>query len=154
MDNVDFQIIAALRRNARASIAELAQEVGVSRATIRARLSRLRESGEILGFTIVTRTDNEAFAVRGVTMIAIEGKGAERVISKLLGMAHVQSLHTTNGRWDVVIEIGAQTLAELDGLLREIRIIDGISASETSLYLNTRRTFVRTTNEQFSKPPK
>lgn len=144
MDDMDLKLIALLRQNARASIAEISQRLGVSRATVRARLSRLTEAGEIVGFTIVTRADNEALTVRGVTMIAIEGKGSERVIKTLLGMPHVQSLHTTNGRWDLVVEIGAETLAELDGLLRDIRIIDGVAASETSLYLNTRRAFVRT----------
>ncbi|MEO0399216.1 MAG: Lrp/AsnC family transcriptional regulator [Pseudomonadota bacterium] len=139
MDDTDRTLIATLRRDARASISEIADAVGVTRATVRARLARLEAGGEIVGYTVVTRGDDAPLAVRGVTMIAVEGKGTEAVIGRLLGMAHIQSLHTTNGRWDIIIEIGAQTLPELDALLRDIRVIDGVASSETSLYLSTRR---------------
>ena len=139
MDKTDRDLIAELRRNARLSVSDLAQRLGLSRATARARIARLVENGEIVGFTVVTRADDAGLAVRGVTMIAVEGKGTEKVISTLLRMPHVQELHTTHGRWDIIVEIGAGTLAELDALLRDIRVIDGIATSETSLYLNTRR---------------
>jgi DNA-binding Lrp family transcriptional regulator len=46
-------------------------------------------------------------------------------------------MHTTNGRWDVIVEIGTDTLEALDRVLAQIRRFDGIASSETSLLLNT-----------------
>ena len=139
MTSTDRKLIAALRRNARASVSDIAAEIGVSRATVRARLDRLVESGEILGFTVMLKSDVEGAPVQGVILIGIEGKGTERIVSTLRGMPEVQRIHTTNGRWDLIVELGAETLAGLDAVLRRIRLIDGVATSETSLYLSTRQ---------------
>lgn len=139
MTDTDQKLIALLRRNARASVSDIAAEIGVSRATVRARIDRLIESGEILGFTVVLKSDVHGAAVQGVILIGIEGKGAERVIAALRGMPEVQRIHTTNGRWDLIAELGAETLADLDAVLRRIRLIDGIATSETNLFLSTRQ---------------
>ncbi len=95
--------------------------------------------GEILGFTVVLKSDAADMPVRGLTLIEIEGKGNERIISRLRGFAEIQAIHSTNGRWDLIVEFGTDTLADLDQVLRQIRLIDGINTSETSLYLATHR---------------
>ncbi len=138
MDKTDHALIAALRRNARASVSELAADLGVTRATVRARLDRLIERGDIVGFTVVTRGENAPLPVRGMMLIQIEGKGTNRVTEQLKGMAEVQVIHTTSGRWDLIIELGTQSLPELDSVLSRIRMIDGIRNSETNLYLSTK----------------
>ncbi len=139
MDDVDRRLVGALRRNARMAISDLAAELGVSRATIRSRLERLVASGEILGFTVVLRGDATEMPVRGITLIEIEGKGNERIVSRLRGFPEIQTIHSTNGRWDLIVEFGTETLADLDEALKRLRLIDGIVASETSLYLATQR---------------
>ena len=139
MDEIDQHLIAALRRNSRATVSQLAAELDVSRATVRSRMDKLVADGEILGFTIVVKSETRELPVRGMTLIQIEGKGTERIINQINGMPHVQSIYTTNGRWDLVVELAAKTLPELDEVLRRLRLIDGVSASETSLYLSARR---------------
>lgn len=139
MTDTDQKLIALLRRNARTSVSEIAAELGISRATVRARIDRLTESGEIIGFSVVLKSDLHGAPVQGVILIGIEGKGTERVIAALRGMAEVQRIHTTNGRWDLIAELGAETLSDLDAVLRRIRLIDGVANSETNLYLSTRQ---------------
>jgi DNA-binding Lrp family transcriptional regulator len=70
-------------------------------------------------------------------MIGIEGRGTERVARQLGQMAEVRAVHSTNGRWDVIIEIGTETLEQFDAVLTRIRRLDGIVSSETSLLLKT-----------------
>lgn len=145
MDSTDQKLIAALRHNGRAAISDLALELGLSRATVRARLEKLVQSGEILGFSVILRSDAFEQPVRGIMLISIEGRGAERIIAQLRGMPEVTAIHTTNGKWDLVAELGTDTLSTLDGVLSRIRQIEGISASETNLYLATRRSTDRAT---------
>ena len=57
MDDTDRRLIAALRRDGRAALSELAADLKISRATVRARLEKLAGSGEIAGFTVLTRAD-------------------------------------------------------------------------------------------------
>jgi DNA-binding Lrp family transcriptional regulator len=139
MDNTDHRLISALRHNGRAAISELSARLGLSRATVRARLEKLMESGEILGFSVILRSDAFEQPVRGIMLISIEGRGTERIIARLRGLPEVTAIHTTNGKWDLVAELATDTLSTLDGVLTGIRQIEGISASETNLYLATRR---------------
>lgn len=139
MDNLDQKLVAALRQNARASVSELALSIGASRATIRTRMEKLEKSGEILGYTISLKGDMSDRPVRGITLIEIEGKGNERIIARLRGFPEVQAIHSTNGQWDLIVELGTDTLADLDVVLRQIRLIDGVNTSETNLYLATHR---------------
>lgn len=139
MDDTDQQMIAELRRDGRASVMMLAARLGISRATVRARLERLRVQGEILGFTVLTRGDLADAPVRGLMMIGIEGRGTERIMARLAGLPQVSAVHSTNGRWDLIVELAAQSLAELDQVLSRIRAFEGVMASETNLLLSTRR---------------
>ncbi|WP_439148886.1 Lrp/AsnC family transcriptional regulator [Sulfitobacter sp.] len=139
MTKTDEALIAALRQDARQSLSDLAALLNLSRTTVRARLAKLRASGEIIGFTVVTRSDVLADPVRGLMMIEIEGSGTERITRTLTKMAQLRAVHSTNGRWDVIVEIGAATLEDFDEVLARIRRMEGVVASETSLLLKTRK---------------
>lgn len=139
MDKTDERLIAALRHDARASLSDLAARLGLSRTTVRARIERLQQRGDVLGFTVVLKEDVLQDPVRALMMIGIEGRGAERIVRQLQGMAEVRAVHSTNGRWDVIAELGTETLEGLDDALTRIRRLDGVSTSETSLLLSTRK---------------
>jgi len=140
MDKLDEQLIILLRRNARRSISDLAMELGVSRATVRARMERLESSGEIAGYTVILKAESVDQPIRGVMMIEVGGHAADRVVQALGAFPEVSTIHTTNGRWDLVVELGSSTLSDFDAVLRRIRLIAGITGSETSILLATPRT--------------
>ena len=139
MDDLDHGLIAELRRDGRAPISDLAARLKVSRATVRARLERLKQAGEIAGFIVLTRSDLSDAPVRGLMMIGIEGRGGDRIMARLTGLPAVVAVHSTNGKWDLIVEISAESLAELDEVIRRIRNIEGVMTSETNLLLSTRR---------------
>jgi DNA-binding Lrp family transcriptional regulator len=139
VDDLDTSLIAALRRDGRATLSELAALLGSSRATVRLRMERLATRGDIAGFTVVTRADVQAAPIRALMLIAIEGRGAERIMARLTGLPAVLAVHSTNGKWDLIAELGAQTLEDLDQMIFRIREIDGVTQSETNLLLSTRK---------------
>ena len=99
MDDLDRKLITLLRHDGRRSISDLAADLGLTRATVRARLEKLEQSGEIIGFTVILRSDAIDLPVRGITMIEIAGQAADTVIDALSGFTEVSSIHTTNGNW-------------------------------------------------------
>ena len=139
MEESDLRLIAELRRDGRASLSDLAETLGLSRATGRARMERLAARGEIAGFTVVTRADVTAAPVRGLMMIGIEGRGGEKIMARLSGLPAVTAVHSTNGKWDLIVEVSTQTLLELDEVIHRIRNIEGVMTSETNLLLSTRK---------------
>lgn len=136
-DELDRQIIAHLRQDGRASLSKIATAMGVARGTVQNRLDRLLETGTILGFTVRVREDRDDLNVRAVMMVEVTGKSTTQVIRRLRGFPEIRALHTTNGNWDLIAEICTSSLADFDRVLREIRTIDGVENSETSLLLSS-----------------
>jgi DNA-binding Lrp family transcriptional regulator len=136
LDDIDRRLIAELRRDARAPMAQIAKAVRVSRATAERRIARMLESGAILGFTVRARNTSDD-AIRAVMLIEVAGRSTSAVIHNLKGLPEIERLHTTNGGWDLVAEITATGLPDFDRVLRQIRSIDGVLNSETSLLLSS-----------------
>jgi DNA-binding Lrp family transcriptional regulator len=136
-DDLDRRIIGHLRADGRAPLSKLADVLKVSRGTVQSRLDRLVETGTLLGFTIRIREDYDDLSVRAIMMIEITGKSTTEVIRKLRGIVEIRTLHTTNGNWDLLADIRAESLSEFDRVLRQVRMIDGVLNSETSLFLST-----------------
>lgn len=139
LDDLDQRLIRLLRHDARQGISELAAELGVARATVRTRLERLEATGEIIGYTVILRAETVEMPVRGLTMIAVEGRAAARVTEVLSGFPEVLALHTTNGKWDLIAELGVRSLSDLDAALGRLRMVPGVANSETNLLLATPR---------------
>ena len=140
MDDTDRQLIALLRANARATVASLAKQLKVARGTVQNRIARLERSGVITGYGVRLRPHTDAHRVSALMMVEVEGNHLESVQRALRGDTDVHVLHTTNGRWDLIAEIGADSLQALDQVLSRIRRIEGIARTETNLLLSTYKT--------------
>src|SRR5574343_258680 len=115
LDDTDREILSILRADARTPVATLAHKLRVSRGTVKNRLRKMEEGGVIAG----------------------EGNAAPEVIRALRGEPMVGTLHTTNGRWDIVAELRAESLEAFDAALGRIRLTPGIANTETSILLST-----------------
>ena len=139
MESMNNKMLNALKKEARASRADLEIDLNVTRGTVRARMNALAASGEIAGFTVLTKSDVTPHPVRGLMMLEIEGTGAHTIRQKLLSMPQVTCVHTTNGKWDMIVDIGTQTLGQFDECLFKVRKISGVKGSETNLLLSTKQ---------------
>lgn len=140
MDDLDQRLIALLRKDARTTVATLAARLQVSRGTVTNRITRLEDDGVIVGYTVRLRPDAQPNDIHAWMSIAVEGNTTRAVIASLLGEPGVATLHDTNGRWDLLAELRAANLSELSKVLERIRLVKGISSTETSIHLETYRT--------------
>ena len=139
MDATDQQLLSLLRKDARTSVATLASKLGVSRGTVTNRVTKLEDAGIIVGYTVRLRPDAQPAEISAWMSIAVEGNETRSVIASLLGEPGVAILHDTNGRWDLLAELRAANLSALSQVLERIRLIRGISSTETSIHLETYR---------------
>ncbi|MEM9330691.1 MAG: Lrp/AsnC family transcriptional regulator [Pseudomonadota bacterium] len=133
----DRKLISALKNNSRASVTTLAGLLGLSRATVQARLDRLISNGVIQRFTIEVSPQAEFETIQAITMIEIQGGNSRSIIRSLRTIAEIVELHSTNGAWDFVARIQTSSLPEFDQVLRQIREVKGVLNSETSLLLDS-----------------
>ncbi len=139
MDTTDRQLLSLLRNDARMTVAAMAKALGVSRGTVQNRISRLESSGTVLGYTVRLKSSADDHHIRALMTVAVEGNRTDEVLKALRGDPAVCALHTTNGRWDIVAELRSDSLEAVDRVLGRIRLIDGISNTETSLLLSTHK---------------
>ena len=139
MDSTDRRLLSLLRDNARLSVAALAKILQVARGTVQNRLARMENDGTIVGYTVKLKPQAEDHRIRALMTVAVEGNRTDEVLKGLRGDPAVSALHTTNGRWDIVAELHTDSLEAVDRVLSRIRLIDGISNTETSLLLSTHK---------------
>lgn len=139
MDSTDRKLLSMLRVDARIPVATLAKSLKLARGTVQNRLARMEAEGTIVGYTVKLKSPVEEQAVRALMTVAVEGNRTDEVLKSLRGDPAVCGLHTTNGRWDIVAELRADNLESVDRVLSRIRLIDGISSTETSLLLSTHK---------------
>ena len=139
MDDIDQQLIAQLRQNARLSVADLAHRLQVSRGTVTNRLRKLEDRQVIVGYTVRLKPEAQTERIRAWMAVEVEGNQTRRVIASLLGEPGVSALHDTNGRWDLLAEIEVGSMQELSQALERVRLISGIRGTETSIHLASYR---------------
>ena len=137
MDDIDRQLIALLRQDARLPIATLAAKLGVSRGTVSNRLRKLEDNQVIVGYSLKLRPDAQPAGIRAWMGVLVEGNQTRAVVAALLGEPGVCGLHDTNGRWDLLAELRAEDMAELSRVLERVRLIKGIANTETSILLSS-----------------
>ena len=139
MDETDRDLIALLRQNARMNVADLAYKLKVSRGTVTNRIRKLEDTGVIQGFTVKLRPDSQPDRIRAWMGVLVEGNQTRVVIASLMGEPGVVALHDTNGRWDLLAELEAASMTDLSQTLERVRLIKGISSTETNIHLATYR---------------
>jgi DNA-binding Lrp family transcriptional regulator len=139
IDDTDRELLALLRQDARMPVATLAAKLKVARGTVQNRMKRLEREGVIVGYTVRVKPQAEAHRIRALMTIVVEGNRGAEVLHALRGHPNVTGLHSTNGRWDLIAELRAESLEAFDRALGNIRLIDGIASTETSLLLSTHK---------------
>ena len=138
MDDLDEHLLARLRENARAPVAELARALGLSRTTVQSRLARLERSGVVAGYAVKLSPTYEAGRVQAFVMLTVEPKQAAAVTSALKRMPGVRRLQSVSGPFDMIATVEAGGVAEMDGIIDEIGAVKGVERTNTSLVLSTK----------------
>ncbi|MDC9720657.1 MAG: Lrp/AsnC family transcriptional regulator [Gammaproteobacteria bacterium] len=138
IDSKDQAIVSLLQKDGRMSVQDMAKMLGLTRATVSKRIEKLEASGIITGYTAVVRKDFVHKKVRGWVMITTIPNMEEGAISKMKLISEVNKIYTTNGRWDLAVEIRSSDLEAFDKALSDIRQVKGIETTETNLLLSSR----------------
>lgn len=136
-DETDRALIALLQENARLPVAMLARRLGLARTTVQARLDRLENSGVIAGYAL--RLGAQARPpLRATVLLSIEPRSGPAVLARLKSLPEVRRVHTTSGRFDLIVTVEAATTEALDDTLDRIGEARGVRGSESLIHLATK----------------
>ncbi|PJF08760.1 Lrp/AsnC family transcriptional regulator [Pseudorhodobacter sp. MZDSW-24AT] len=138
MDELDRNIIALLRADARLSLAMLARRLKVARSTIQARLERLEVNGTIAGYTLKLGQGADPNRLRATVLLTIEPRTQAALLTRLKSISEVERVYTTSGRVDLLLQIACPNTQVLDQVLDQIGAMTGVHSSESLIHLSTK----------------
>jgi DNA-binding Lrp family transcriptional regulator len=138
LTNAEQALLTLLRADARASIAELARQLGVSRTTVQSRIERLEQRGIIAGYGVRLSPAYEQGLVKAHVLLTVTPKLADKVVRSLEAMPPVRTVHSVSGNFDMIVIVDAPSIRDLDALLDKIGAMDGVERTSSSIILSTR----------------
>ena len=136
MDELDRQILAILRRDARTPYTEIAAEVDTSEGTIRNRVDRMVESGVIERFTVATRTGNVKAMIDIGVAVDVD---ARETTSRMADWEEVDFAWQVSGEDDIVLVVDAADTRGINDLITKAREQDEVVSTKTRLILDEKR---------------
>jgi DNA-binding Lrp family transcriptional regulator len=116
---------------------EIAARVGLSEAAVRRRVSNLMRDGVIKRFTVEV---NEPQLTSAITYVSVSPSRPTSEVSKMImSVAGVETIYETTGPFDIATIIKGSNIAEVNKSVEEIRRIDGVLNTNTSIILRTIR---------------
>jgi DNA-binding Lrp family transcriptional regulator len=110
----------------------------VARTTVQTRLERLESQGVIAGYTVRLAEGGTGAPIRASVLLTIEPRAQAAILARLRALPEVERVHTTSGRFDLLIEVAGTSTSALDRVLDEVGVIPGVRASESLIHLSTR----------------
>ncbi|MCL3817304.1 Lrp/AsnC family transcriptional regulator [Aeromicrobium wangtongii] len=137
IDQLDAQIIGRLTANARIGIAELAAELGVSRATVQTRIRRLEETGVLVGFQPIINLSAVGMPVQALVSLEIDQRQMPGVVAGLRELPEVLEIKIQAGREDLLVHVAISSLEALQVLTASIVEIDGVRKTTSTFSVAT-----------------
>jgi Lrp/AsnC family transcriptional regulator for asnA, asnC and gidA len=133
LDPYDRQLVRSLQNDGRNTITQMAREIGLSYAATRQRLQKLLEDG-VLRINVVTHPHTHGY--RRQALVSIRTNKNARKIAEIVGEIP-EAFYVAHcvGNVDVVAELIARDDAHLAELIETVRAIDGVTSTETVLYV-------------------
>ncbi|MDE0588971.1 Lrp/AsnC ligand binding domain-containing protein [Halocynthiibacter sp. C4] len=138
MDALDRTLISELSTDARISVAHLARKLGVARSTIQTRIEKLEENGTIARYTIQLGDTSNIGKISTTVLVDVEPNALPDILKALEKIAEVKRIHTTSGRFDLMLWVIVDTPPNLDAVIDKIAAITGVRRSESLIHLSTK----------------
>jgi Lrp/AsnC family leucine-responsive transcriptional regulator len=133
LDEVDQRILVGLRDNGRISMSALAEQVGVSRATVYTRVENLVSAGVITGFSARVDPRRVGFGICTLVFVTVRPQTWATFRARVAEMSQVEYCAVTTGEHDAMLLVRARDVAEVHefvtsvlSVLPEIRAVESV----------------------------
>lgn len=137
IDRLDVALLQRLIGNARAGIAELAAELGVSRTTVQQRLKRLEDDGVLVSFEPVIDLAAIGLGVQALVSLEIDQREMGSIIRGLQSLPAVLEVRIQAGREDLLVAVAIPSLEDLQRLTASIVALDGVRKTTSTFTVST-----------------
>ncbi|MBU0582440.1 MAG: Lrp/AsnC ligand binding domain-containing protein [Alphaproteobacteria bacterium] len=141
LDRIDRNIIAALARDGRLSMAELASTVGLSKTPVQARVKRLERDGIIRGYSAVVDREKMGeghVAFVQVTLSDTRSAALDAFNRAVLSVGEIEQCHMIAASFDYLLKVRTTDIAAYRRVLGErISALPHVAQTSTFVAMET-----------------
>ena len=138
IDDIDEQIVALLREDARRSFQNIGARVALSAPAVKRRVDRLQAEGVIRGYTAQVDPLRFGWGTHAVVALYCEGRMAAREVrDAVAGHPEVAAAYTVAGDASAVLHVRARDTEHLERTLERLRDAPGVTRTQTQVVLST-----------------
>ena len=128
-----------MSEDASISVPTLSEKIKVNPSVVYSRIKRLTKKKLIERFTIIVNDKELGYGVKALTGINMDSKLRDSIIEELFKIKGVREISEVTGRFDIIVTMYAQNLAEMHKLISEgVGRIEGVLASESFIEMKRR----------------
>ena len=140
LDYVNFKIIDILNKNSSVPFVELAKQIGISDATVHARVKKLISMGIIKKFSIFVDNNLIGYDHLAFIMVKVEKGKADQAVMVLETIEEILEIHEIYDKFDLLVKIRAKSLNNMrDTIVNKILTISFVKEIELMTVLRTRK---------------
>jgi DNA-binding Lrp family transcriptional regulator len=138
MDDIDRQIVAALREDARRSFQSIGLRVSLSAPAVKRRVDKLEADGIIRGYAARVDPARFGWTTHAHVELYCEGRMAALEVREAVERhPEVEAAYTVAGEASAILHVRARDTAHLEETLERIRDHPGITRTQTQIVLST-----------------
>ena len=130
------QLLRLLQENSRRTVSDLANELGLSRATVQQTMERLERSGVIQGYTIKINPHYQQQQVSAYIMISVIPRKTADIVRQIHKVPQLDMLCTISGQYDLIAKVTEATTEALDNSIDRIATLDGVEKALSHIVLS------------------
>ena len=135
MDVLDLKIVKCLSEDARCTYKHIAEEAGVSEATVKNRIDKLQEEGIIKKFTVIMDYHKLGRAIKAFIGLRVQPAAIAEIVKKMEKNPDVHVLYRTSGDVDLLIEVIFEQMEDLNEFLETQLALDGILGTVVTIVI-------------------
>jgi Lrp/AsnC family leucine-responsive transcriptional regulator len=138
LDEVDLEIVALLRADARRTFADIGGRVGLSAPAVKRRVDRLERDRVITGYTALVDHGRLGQPLQAFTELRFAGNSrVEEIAAIAEGIPEVQTVFTTAGDPDALAWIRVRDVEDLKRVIDLLRRSGRVTGTKTMMVLGT-----------------
>ncbi|GLY15263.1 putative transcriptional regulator, AsnC family protein [Kineosporia sp. NBRC 101677] len=135
LDGTDARILLALDRNPQATVVALANDLGLARNTVQARLRRMETSGVLSSTSRRVEPEALGYPLMAFVTVTISQRMRDQANAALAGLPEIVELLATTGDGDMLARVVARDTADLNRVTESLLDMPGIVRTSTSIVL-------------------
>ncbi len=135
IDEIDMKIIAALTRDARTKLIDIAEDCSISSSAVLKRIQKLKALGVIVGTSVVVKQDMFGYSLKASIGMVVDNTKEDQIAEKIRACPNVIVCFKCIGKYNMWVFMIAHDMDELNNVTQSIRDLSGIRDFVTNIWI-------------------